>query len=242
MHDLARFTLSDMSTCSSALRKMGKGARSMEEAARNIVRFLHENLVQKESMDRSCVLVRLFKTHPLGKLPEDLQAFARGFLGDLSIQPSMKCLTLLGTAGERPEWNCRTRSAGHKAIPLPSEEVVSRFPMISRLIGEFGIEVGTMIKDHPPLSEDLARKSCHVFRVPEARGNPDIPAQEEFVVPCGIRSVIGFGGILHSRNFFAIILFSRAYIPSGTAEMFETLALSAKVAIQPFELGPVFDG
>ena len=66
------------------------------------------------------------------------------------------------------------------------------------------------------------------------------PAVEVSQAAAGIRSVLGFGGLLHSGNFFAIILFSRVFVPPETTEMFKTLALSSKIAILPFEGNKVF--
>ena len=120
MHDLAQFTLSDMTECGAVLRKLGRDAASMEEAARRIVRYLHEHLNDGESGNRSCVLVRFFKTHAYSDLSPELREFADRLLDGRPPTPSMKCLTLLATAGERPEWNDRQLSAGHKAIPLPT--------------------------------------------------------------------------------------------------------------------------
>ena len=54
-------------------------------------------------------------------------------------------------------------------------------------------------------------------------------------------SVLGFGGLLPDGNLFVVILFARAYIPHETAELFKTLALSAKLAVLPFVGGRVFD-
>ena len=49
----------------------------MEEAADSIVRYLYENLFSKETGQRACALIRLFKTHVFGQLDEDLREFAR---------------------------------------------------------------------------------------------------------------------------------------------------------------------
>jgi len=56
-------------------------------------------------------------------------------------------------------------------------------------------------------------------------------------VPFGIRSVIGFGGMLPSGNLFAVILFTKVPIPRETADLFRPLALSVKLAILPFDSG-----
>src|SRR5436190_24241259 len=65
------------------------------------------------------VLARMFLVLPLGRLPPGDAAFAHAIAGDpprLTAQTPV--LTLLGTQGREAEWNDRTRSAGHRAIPL----------------------------------------------------------------------------------------------------------------------------
>jgi hypothetical protein len=234
MFDLADFTLSDMTKCGIELRKLGAGASSMEEVAQRIVRYLHEKLRASGSDATACALVRFFVTAPYSELDADLQAFARGMLGDAPDSPALKCLTLLATAGEIPAWNSRHESAGHKALPLRSAESVARSPMIAQLIRQFGIEVRSLLAPDPDFVVDAEQHTFNVFHVAEATGSPYIPAQQEFVIPHGIRSVLGFGGLLPSGELFAIILFAREPIPRQTADLFKTLALNAKVAILPF--------
>jgi hypothetical protein len=151
----------------------------------------------------------------------------------------MKCLVLLASAGMNPKWNSRKDSGKHQAIPLPSEQFVEQFPMVRQLVQQLGLEVNSILQPDPAVLMDLAEKAYNVFYVPEAIGSQYVPVQEEFVIPFGIRSVLGFGGILPSGNLFAIIMFSRVRIEPDTAEMFKTLALSAKVAILPFVGKPI---
>ncbi|MBI4585753.1 MAG: hypothetical protein HY717_17210 [Planctomycetes bacterium] len=241
MYDFANFTLRDMVEFSAALRRLGAGAESMEEVAGRIVHCLYEQLADRKTRERSCALVRFFKTHPFGELDAELRRFARKMLGDHPEPPAMKCLVLLATAGDKPEWNSRKNSSGHKAIPLPSEKVVTQFPMISQLVKQFGLEVSAVLEPDQTLLLDLEQKTYNVFHIREALGNPFVPAQAEFVVPFGIKSVIGFGGMLPSGDLFATILFSKVQIPRETADQFKTLALSAKVALLPFVGGAIFN-
>jgi hypothetical protein len=87
---------------------------------------------------------------------------------------------------------------------------------------------------------DLVQTTYNIFFVPEAVGSRYVLAQQEFVIPFGVRSVLGFGGMLPSRNLFAIIMFVRASLLPETAEMFRTLALSAKIALLPFDGKAIF--
>jgi hypothetical protein len=239
MIDLCRFTLGDMTELGSALRRLGEGAGTMEEVAGGVVGRLHESLVDARNGDRACALVRFFKTHPYGALSAGLRRFADSTLMGEIPRDDVPCLTLLGSAGEEPDWNDPRRSQGHRAIPLISKEMVSQAPMISSLLQQLGVEVDVLLNSGANLLVDREPSSFNVFYVPEAAGSAFIPAQTEFVRPRGIRSVLGFGGMLTSGDIFAVILFSRIAIPRQTAELFRTLALNVKLAVLPVE-GAVF--
>ncbi len=235
MHDMRQFTVSEMTNCGAALRSLGSGSQSMEEAAGEVVGYLYDHLIDGQTGERAMVLARLFKTHPYADLDEGLRRFADGVLGDVPPSPDMKCLTLLASRGREPEWNSRTSSRGHKAIPLPSPELVRQFPMISNLVKQFGLEITALLDPDPSCLQDMEQTTYNVFLVPETPGSAYVPAQDEFVVPYGIQSTIGFGGILPSGNLFAVIMFSRSAISRETADMFKPLALAVKVAVLPFE-------
>ena len=241
MFDVARLPLSQMVQASAALRSFGEGATSMEACAGGIVRYLYDELGDGQDQ-RACALVRFYKTHPYAGLDPDLRSFARGVLGGDPPRPSMSCLTMLATAGEQPAWNERTRSAQHRAIPLPSPEVIAEAPMIAQLISQFGLETRELLEPDPGLLTDLAQKTYNVFHVAKALGSPYVPAQDDFVVRHGIESVVGFGGLFPTGDLFAVILFSKIPIPRETAGRFTTLALSVKLAALPFANGPVFRG
>jgi hypothetical protein len=238
--DLARFTLSDMIQCGAGLRRLGAGASSMEEVGDRAVRFLYERLRSSQPAGPACALVRTFITQPFAKLESRQQEFAVRLTPDIRDHPATKCLTLLGTAGQLPEWNDRKQSAGHQALPLASEESVARSPMISQLIRQLGVEVSALLDRDSHVMVDDAEHSFNVFHVMDAVGSPHIPAQAEFVVPYGVRSVVGFGGLLPPGELFATILFSRIVIPRDVAELFRTLALNLKVALLPFVGDRVF--
>jgi hypothetical protein len=188
------------------------------------------------------VLVRCYKTHAFGSLPPDLRRYARRASGEIELpRPTMKCLTLLATVGSEPQWNLRTSSKGHQAIPLPSPRIVERAPMIARLIKDFGLELTDVIDPTPEVVRDLAGKTYGVFHVEEALGSPSIPAQAEFVVKHGIRSALGFGGSLASGDLFAVVMFSRIPISVATADRFRTMALDVKSLFFPFGESAIFD-
>ncbi len=196
--------------------------------ANRLVRYLHEAL-RDEAGQRAFALVRIFETRRFDQLSADLQACVRGM--DPGTGPDTRCLTLLATAGDRPEWNEVSRSTGHRAIPLPSVEALERLPMISQLIRQLGFEVGGILR---PTDDILLRAAQGVFHVVEARGSPYIPAQRAFVEPCGIRSVVGFGDALADGRVFAVIMFSKAPIPRETAQLLSHLDHSTRTALLSF--------
>src|SRR5436305_6314261 len=240
-YDLTRFDLGDMLKCSLRLREAASGAPTLELSAQRICRFLYEEL-HSSDIDRACSLVRCYKTHPYGSLDRDLQAAARAMLSsDYSPSTSMKCLTLMATVGSAASWNSRHLSRGHRAIPLPSPEIVEKAPMISQLIKELGMELSVVLQPSPEVVKELAGKRHGVFHVEDAFGSPYIPAQNEFLARYGIRSVLGFGGMLFTGDLFAVILFSTVHVPASAADRFKTLALDVKSAFSRFNDATVFN-
>jgi PAS domain S-box-containing protein len=239
--DLAKFDLNDMIECGRAVRKAGEAASSMEEAADEIIQLLRRTRVDGQTGEANCPLVRCFKTHPLSQLPPDLEQIAQGSLSDkISLRPDLPCLTLLATVGDEEPWNDRRSSRGHAAIPLESVEMVERAPMIASLLRQMGLKIETALNPDSRLILDGDQHTFNVFHVEHAQGNPSIPAQADFVRPYGIRSALGFGGLLPGGDLFIIVMFSRVTIPRETADMFRTIALGVKLALLPFVRGAVF--
>jgi hypothetical protein len=153
---------------------------------------------------------------------------------------TMRCLTLLATVGDEAQWNDRRRSKGHRAIPLPRPEIVEKAPMIAQLIKEFGLDLGVVVQPSAEVMKDLEGKTYGVFHVPDAVGSPYIPAQDDFVLPYKIRSVVGCGGAMKGGELFALIIFSRVPISAESAERFRTIALDVKSALFRFDQDRVF--
>ncbi|HEU0301955.1 MAG TPA: hypothetical protein VFR37_21045 [Longimicrobium sp.] len=236
LHD---FGLREMLRAGLDLRRRTADSRTLEALAGETVRYFYDEC-RDEGGGRECVLVRFYKTHPYGELPPELQAFARGLAVGIPA-PEMQCLTLLATAGDEPEWNARTASRGHQAIPLPSAQMVEQAPMIAELVRSMGLDVSAVVAPHAELVPALTGKTFNVFHVPEAEGSPYIPAQDEFVRQYRVRSVVGFGGILVTGDFYAVILFSRVPVTAEVANRFRNLALDLKLAISASPTQGTFD-
>ncbi len=242
MYDLTRVSLQDVTEIGVALRSIGKESNSLESVADRCVQHLYHSLLDPITNEPACTLVRFFKTVPYALLPADLQTSVQAAIAQPpeSIPADLKCLTLLGTVGDRPEWCDRLASTGHQVIPLTSEQSVSQIPMISQLIKAFGLEISCVLSPAPNLLMELERKTCNVFHVPVAAGSEFIPAQDQFVKPYGIKSVVGFGGMLSSGDLFCTILFSKVEILEPSAHLFKTLPLNIKMSLTPFNRSQLF--
>jgi hypothetical protein len=239
--DITNFSIGDMLRCGPGVRSAADGATSMEEAAQKVSGYLYESLVDGSTGERACVMVRFYKTHRYAELPPDLQRFADRQMGDgATADRTMRCLTLLATIGDRQEWCHRRRSRGHQAIPLPSPEIVRQAPMIAGLIEDMGLRISDVVAPNSDFVQDNERKTYNVFHVETAEGSRFIPAQEDFVIRYGVKSVVGFGGLLISGDLFSVILFSKARIPEASASRLRSLALDVKYVLFAVDKDRVF--
>jgi hypothetical protein len=239
--DLSSLKLSEMTELGIALRATGAGAKSIEEIAGRMVSLLYSEFVDSRSGTPACALMRFYLTVDYAELDEDLRAFGDRLMAGHQLSPDTQCLTLLATKGEEEAWNSRKTSIGHQTIPLPSQQVVQAIPMISQLISQMGLDVATVIAPDPAVVLELEQRTYNVFFIPEAAGNPYIPAQEGFVIPNRIRSVLGFGGLLPSGKVYALLMFTRVPVSRAVADIFRNAAMNVKVALLSSGDLPVFD-
>lgn len=237
---LDTFSIDDLIACRDAFRTFGEDATSLESVAQDITEYLQRALVTAAG-EPACALVRMYKTHELGSLPPALQRYVQRAGREEDLGDKTRCLTLVGTAGIEEEWNDRWMSHGHQAIPLATAEAVQRSPMIVGLIEQLGLDVASVVD---PAEDPMAlhHRDYDVFFVDDALDSPLVPAQDGFVVPYGIRSVIGCGGVLPSGDLFALILFTKLQLSPAVADLFRTLALSVKATVVPYTFKVFSDG
>jgi two-component system NtrC family sensor kinase len=234
-YSLATLGLSDITRLGTTIRGLGADAKSMEEVAERVVGLLYNDLTETSTGNPACVLVRFYTTIQYQRLDGELREFGAKLMEGQPLQPTTRCLTLLGTRGDCPEWNSRTKSVGHRTIPLPSTQVVATIPMVSQLIAQLGLDVGAVVKPDPTLVLEAEQHTYGVFYVPKAEGSPFIPAQQEFVLPYHVQSVLGFGGTLPEGDVFTVLMFCRVAVSRATADMFRNAAMNLKLALLPFD-------
>lgn len=239
-YNLTGFGFREMMDCRARIRELlADDPPTLEDAAERAVEFFRRELVDDRG-EPACALVRFFKTHPYRDLPQDLRAIVQAGSPDVPPPAELRCLTLIATRGDEPDWNSRLTSRGHRVIPLVSEEMVYQAPMIAQLITQLGLPIANVVRPSRSLLLDQEHTSHNVFYVPRALGSPHIVAQEGFVARYGIESVLGFGGLLASGDLFAVILFSKVRISPDTADQFSVLGLNLKISILPFARRPLF--
>lgn len=241
MYDMNLFTPQDMAKCSLVLRQLGRNTASMEATSQKIVKYIYQHFCDSQTGENTCVLVRLFKTHPYGELEDSSQQSARRLMNGNSPAADMKCWTLLAAAGAEPQWNSRHTAAENTAIPLVSTELVAQIPAISGMIREFGLDIPTVLGIEPERFRQLEPAVLNIFHVPEAKDNALIPEQNSLIIPYQVKSVLGFGGLLRSGSLFAVVISLKVKIPQSTAQMFKYLALSVKTSLSFSEEEIVFN-
>ncbi len=210
------------------------GCGVLEEAAQGYMSVIYEALRE------SVVLARLFATIPYRDLPEPNKEFVTTLacsagIADL-IEDTTLVLSLLGSRGDKPEWNDRRQSKGHVGIPLVSSDFISRIPMMSRLLKQLGAGLDWIdVKDTALVArtfEDLGG----VFYVRDAASELDsegrkIIAAQDFVDSEGVKTVFGIGGCyMGTSMFFSTIVFLREAIDKEVAERFMLQAYKFKTA------------
>ncbi|MCX6595227.1 MAG: response regulator [Acidobacteria bacterium] len=228
-HRLNRFRMSDMVRLGQTIRNCTSGCRTATEAAQKMVEALFAELLDEQGQP-ALALARLFVTKRFANMPLDAQAVARNAPGgNRQLVETTRCLMLKATCGSRPEWNSPHTSQGHRAIPLWGRDVLEKAPMLASLWSQFGVNTDRIFSEQT-ITPDVGH-NFNVFHVAEAAGSALIPAQESFVIPEKISSVLGFGGALPNGEMFAVLMFSRVAISETVAALFRPIALSVRVGL-----------
>jgi hypothetical protein len=189
-------TAADYSELLAAFREVPDPAYA-QDAAQRFVEALFERF------GASLVLLRLFLTVRYDRLPQEERRFVDGRGRDTNtshlIHGGTPVFTLLGTRGERQEWNDRTSSSHFRCIPLASTAFVSSLSMLSRQLESVGLDL-EMIDDWEKRITATGRADRYCGRLyirdaaidRDSHGRMIVPKQD-FVAAHGVKSVFGFG-------------------------------------------------
>lgn len=190
-----------------------EASRTVEEACGVLARSLHERCLSGGA--RSLVLSRIYLSLPHSALDPGSVQFVREKFG-LSPSGSDVFLALMATAGDRPAWCDRKESQGHRAIPL-DHQTVATVPMLARCFQQIGFNLDLVLAGEEGIHLEGVPSAFGLFHVEEALGSPFVPAQEDFVKPCGVRSAVGCGTMLPNGAVSIWIGFSRHAIARRAA-------------------------
>lgn len=225
---LTALSLVDVVRCIARVREQAASAVSLEEFAQGLMECCQQTFRLPHTSDPEIVLGRCFVTRPFRELSDEVQDWLQQGEDRISDPSTGHCLSLVGSAGLVAGWNEPTVSSRYRAIPIDSDRFAIRFPMFAEIFRQIGIPI-----DKPRLGEGMnigsAGTGCNVFSVPVALGSPYVPAQNDFVRPFGVRSVVGFGGWYGDGRYFLVVLFSRVSIPQPSVELLRLLALAVRV-------------
>jgi signal transduction histidine kinase len=225
---LTTLSLVDVVRCIARIRELAARAVSSESFAQGLMQCCQETFRVPTAGDPEIVLGRCFVAQPFSELSAEVKAWLQQGEDRVSDPSTGLCLSLMGSAGVVDGWNDPSRSSRYRAIPIEADRFATRFPMFGEIFRQIGLSI-----DKPHLGAGMnigsAGTACNVFSVPVALGSPDVPAQNEFVRPYGVRSVVGFGGWYGQGRYFLVVLFSRVSIPQPSVELLRLLALAVRV-------------
>lgn len=192
----------------------------------------------------SVVLVRVFLVVPFGALPAAERAL---IAGDPRLTDQTPVLALLATRGREPAWNDRTRSAGHRAIPLLDAATVHGAPMIARLLADLEVDVGRLWNEGAIATRVMAGGQNAMFFVADAQtardelGRPII--QPAFATSAHVGSVFGMGGTYIDGTLVIAIVFTTEPMTRQHADRFGSFISSFKIATMSVqEAGTIWAG
>ncbi len=200
----------------------------LEEASQTLAGTLYTEF------EESVVLARVFLTLPFSGLPPANKEFVQKLVesaGVSGLKGTTPVLSLLGTRGEKADWNDRCNSRGHLGIPLISSAFVDAIPMISRLLKELGVPLAWVDSHDSEIIRLAVGRSAALFFVENAADATDtqgrkIIAAQDFVSTHLVKSVFGAGRAYCDSQILVMIVFCRDFVSRATAQRFLTLTES----------------
>lgn len=204
------------------------GFKTAEEAAQGVIGVLYDYFSD------SLVLLRLFTTLRYDQIPEEDQCFVdrRGQATNTShlIHGATPIFTLLGTRGERSEWNDRRASSHFRCIPLASTAFVASLSMLSRQLESVGFDLGLIDAwETKVVSQGRADQYRGMLYIGDAATDRDLQGRmivpkQEFVAANGVKTTFGFGsGYQSFPALVTLFAFTDEYIEPDVVKPMTTL-------------------
>lgn len=205
-----------------------RGFGSLDAAAQAFVDTLYEQFQE------SLVLLRLFASLPYSALPpcdRELVDKKAADSGTASLyRADTPILTLLGTRGQRPEWNNRSMSEGFRCIPLVSSGYVGSLSMLSMQFKAMKLDLGLLDRwDSTVATSGHADQFTGMLYVKDAgtdqdeQGRMAVPRQQ-FVAENQVKTALGFGtGYPDHPTIVTLFVFTNETLERSQVEGFTPL-------------------
>jgi hypothetical protein len=201
---------------------------NLTEAANVCVKELYDNFRQPNG-EPAFSLIRVFRTCRYDDLPPRLKQMATPDFD--------RWLALMATIGVEEDWCEVRKSKSNQLNSLGGQPT----PMFNAAFKQMGISL-TPEDQQQSLENEGSASSSRCFYVPDVPGNSKIPAQEHFVEPYGIQSVIGLGGQFSSDEAVLILCFAKVSITEQCADTFEGLTNYLPTLLSYYDVrGDVWD-
>jgi hypothetical protein len=183
----------------------------------------------------SIVLARSFIVLPANALPATERAFAARLAGATPLTDATRVLCLLGSTGRSTNWNDRSASQAHLAIPLLSAAAVHEAPMIAKLLSDLGVDLQALDIGGSIATRQMLGGLNGTFFVQDARTALDahgrhVIAAEGFAEAFGIRTVFGMGGAYVDGTIAVAIFFCSEELDRLVVDRFPSFISSFKMA------------
>ena len=200
------------------LRDMHGEYESFEEVAQAACQYIFTGVTDENG--RSCfALFRIYRLSRREDAPPSLAAEAASATDSVIL--------MMGTQGIEPQWCRRQDSANHQLVNI--DENLS--PMFRAAFDRANIDP-TMQTHYE--QEDIDAFSGY-FLVEQAVGCPAIPAQENFIKPYNIQSMITMGGRFLSGASYVAIGFSRQPMSKVAAARFSEISPHLSTLLAAYE-------
>lgn len=214
MLSLATATARDFTGLATQIARACRGLPSHEAVSAYLTRSLYESFGPPE--DPECALVRVYRLVPTTHLPDELRVLVDG--------DERYVMALTGTYGLVESWRDRRLSANHKVIPIRQVAVRGLMPMFENvLINGLKVDIGRLYATGDVIAS--TQGFAGTFYIGDVSASPaHIPAQNDFVMPYGIRSEFGYGGVIagggESLSLYTLFIFTRVPVSQETAQAF----------------------
>ncbi len=148
-------------------------------------------------------MLRLFSTVPYSALSDQDRQLVDKKANDSGtshlIGDTTPVLTLLGTRGQRAEWNQRSKSRGFRCIPLVSSGYVSSLAMLSMQFKAMNFDLSSLDRlGSTNAADDHAHEYTGMLYVKHAALDRDeqgrmIVPHQDFVAENNVKTTLGFG-------------------------------------------------